>query len=151
MSAFNEAGVDYVVVGGVAALAHGVQRITRDFDFLVEPSADNCRRAISALVALRAEEFLPRSKKWAAVSAEASPAWLLKQVRFFDSDAGGIDICNAMDGIPDWETARRGSLEISAFGQLFRILDKDTLIASKLAAGREKDYQDVTEINELDL
>ncbi|HKG37033.1 MAG TPA: hypothetical protein VKA89_11405, partial [Solirubrobacterales bacterium] len=133
-----------------AALAHGVQRVTRDFDLLIEPTKANCRRAIGGLVALRAEEYLPQSSKWTRVSEEASPHWLLSQPRFFDSDAGGVDICNAMEGVPTWREARAGSIEVSAAGQAFRVLDKDTLIRSKLAAGRPKDLGDVTELNELD-
>ncbi len=134
----------------MAALAHGVQRVTRDIDFLIEPSNENCARAIKALVALSAEEYLPKSKKWVAVSGKAKPGWLLEQPRFFDSHAGGIDICNAMENVPGWPEARDGSIEITAFDEAFRILDKDTLIRSKLAAGRQKDEADVTELNELD-
>lgn len=147
---FNRAGVDFVVIGGVAALAHGVQRITRDFDFLIEPSSANCRRAIKALVSLDAEEYLPGSKKWVRLDARASPGWLLKQPRFFDSDAGGIDICNAIDGVPEWAEGFAGSIEITAFGESFRILGKDALIRSKLAAGRSKDTADVAELTDLD-
>jgi hypothetical protein len=147
---FNEAGVEFIVIGGVAALAHGVQRITRDFDFLIEPSAANRKRAIKALVSLEAEEYLPASKKWVKLDPKASPAWLLKQPRFFDSDAGGIDICNAIDGVPEWPEALAGSIEITAFGQTFRILGKDALIKSKLAAGRPKDAGDVAELTDLD-
>lgn len=150
IEALNGAGVEFVAVGGVAALAHGVQRITRDFDIVIEPSQANARRMIEVLADLRAEEFQPQSKRWTRVRSGASPGWLLNQPRFLDSDAGGIDILNAREGVPDWETARAGSIEIEAFGEPLRVLDKDTLIRSKLAAGREKDLRDVTEVNELD-
>jgi hypothetical protein len=150
VAALNDAGAEFVVIGGVAALAHGVQRVTRDFDLLVEPSEANCRRAIEALVALGAQEYLVATKKWVRVDEKASPGWLLKQPRFFDSDAGGVDICNAMEGVSTWAEARDGSIEVTAFGQAFRVLDRDTLIRSKLAAGRPKDHDDVSELNELD-
>lgn len=150
VTTLNQFAVEFVAIGGVSALALGVQRITRDFDVVVEPSAENCGRVIAALVRLNAEEFHPATKRWVRVSATASPDWLLKEARFFDSDAGAVDICNAIDGVPDWEAARRGSVEITAFDQAFRVLDKDTFIRSKLAAGREQDLADVAELNELD-
>jgi hypothetical protein len=39
VSALNDAGVDYVIVGGLAVAAHGVVRATRDLD--VVPSGDD--------------------------------------------------------------------------------------------------------------
>jgi hypothetical protein len=141
--------VQSVVVGGVAALAHGVQRITRDIDFLLGSGAANCRRAIAALVELGAAEWRPASKRWVRLSARADPAWLLREPRFFDTRAGGIDLCNAMDGAPAWKTARSRAVEVEAFGCSFLVLDLDTLIRSKLATGREKDRADVAELNEL--
>ena len=40
------------------------------------------------------------------------------------------------------------ALEAEAFGQTVLVLDKDTLIRSKLAAGREQDLADVAELNQ---
>lgn len=149
VAALLDHGVEFVVIGGVAAIAHGVQRITRDIDLLLEPSAANRRRAIGALITLEAEELRATAKRWVPVSERADPDWLLREPRSFDSAAGGIDICNAMAGAPDWGTARKGAIEVTAFGRSFLVLDKDTLIRSKLAAGREKDRQDVAELADL--
>ena len=147
IEAMLDHGVEFVVIGGVAAIAHGVSRITRDIDLLIEPGRGNCRRAIEALVDLGAEEYRPQTKRWVAVSADADPKWLLAKPRLLDSRAGGIDICNAMKKVPDWKTARARAIEIEAFERSFLVLDKDTLIQSKLAAGREQDRADVAELN----
>jgi transcriptional regulator with XRE-family HTH domain len=150
VATLNRFEVRFIVIGAVAGVALGLQRITRDFDILIEPSAKNCRRAIAALADLHAEEFHPATKEWARVHSRARPGWLLRKPRFFDSDAGGIAICNPIESVPDWDTAYRGSTEIQAFDERFRVLDKDAFIRSKLAAGREKDLEDVAELNELD-
>lgn len=34
----NEAGVDYVLVGGIAMIRHGVVRATRDVDAVFDPT-----------------------------------------------------------------------------------------------------------------
>ncbi|MDP9189625.1 MAG: nucleotidyltransferase [Actinomycetota bacterium] len=141
--------VEFVIIGGVAALAHGVQRITRDIDLLIEPGRANCRRAIEALADLGAEEYLPQGKKWVRISPKADPAWLLAAPRLCDSRAGGVDICNAIKGTPSWKAARAGALEVQAFGLSFLVLGKDALIKSKLATGREQDRADVAELNQL--
>ena len=46
---FEEAGVEYALVGGYALAAHGFNRFTEDIDVLVNPSAENARRWIAAL------------------------------------------------------------------------------------------------------
>jgi hypothetical protein len=40
VAALNQARIRYVVVGGLAAGAHGVVRATRDLDLVPEPSAE---------------------------------------------------------------------------------------------------------------
>ena len=149
IAALLDHGVEFVVVGGVAAIAHGVQRITRDIDFVLRPGKRNSRRAIAALAELGAEELRPRSKRWVRVSPRADPGWLLKEPRFFDTQAGAIDIRTSVPGVSGWKQALEGSIEVDAFDRRFRVLDKDTLIRSKLAAGREKDRADVAELAEL--
>lgn len=138
--------VDYMVIGGLAVIAHGSQRVTRDFDLLLNPATDNCRRMIAALVEIEAKEYLPASKRWVPVSPDADPVWLLRQPRFFDTTAGGVDVCNGIEGVPAWNEVNERATEIEVFGQPLKLLGKDDLIRSKLAAGREQDLQDVAEL-----
>jgi tRNA nucleotidyltransferase/poly(A) polymerase len=48
-SSLNSQGVKYVVIGGIAAIAHGVPRATFDLDILIEATPDNARRLLDAL------------------------------------------------------------------------------------------------------
>ncbi len=142
--------VEFVVIGGVAAVAHGVQRITRDLDLLIEPSKRNRRRAIEALVSLEAEEFRAASEALGRADAgartrpgsSASPA-------SSKPPPGDSTSATRSPEAPGWEDARPRAIEVEAFGRAFLVLDKDTLIRSKLAAGREKDRQDVAELADL--
>ncbi len=43
VAALNEAGIGYVVVGGLAAGAHGVVRATRALDLVADSSPENLR------------------------------------------------------------------------------------------------------------
>lgn len=47
--ALNEAGVNYVVIGGFAVAHHGYPRGTGDIDLLVDPSPENVERIRTAL------------------------------------------------------------------------------------------------------
>jgi hypothetical protein len=46
--ALNEAGVRYVLVGGVALNLHGVERATMDVDVAIALDGDNLSRAVDA-------------------------------------------------------------------------------------------------------
>ncbi len=49
ISLFNEEGVEYVVLGGHAVIAHGYLRTTGDIDIFVRPSQENAARLLRAL------------------------------------------------------------------------------------------------------
>jgi tRNA nucleotidyltransferase/poly(A) polymerase len=49
LKTLNEAGVRYLVVGGVAVVLHGYLRTTGDLDLVVELSPANLDRALAAL------------------------------------------------------------------------------------------------------
>jgi hypothetical protein len=52
LSSLNEAGVDYVVVGGVAMNLHGFVRATEDLDIFIRPEPANVERLRNALKAV---------------------------------------------------------------------------------------------------
>ena len=58
-TALNEAGVDYVVVGGMAVVLHGYLRATADLDLVIGLSAENCTRAVNALTRAGFQPRLP--------------------------------------------------------------------------------------------
>ncbi len=50
--ALNQANVRYLVVGGLAVVAHGHLRFTADVDLVLDLAVDNVRRAVEALSSL---------------------------------------------------------------------------------------------------
>jgi hypothetical protein len=59
LSALNQAGVRYLVVGGVAVVLHGFLRTTRDLDLVVQLEADNLQRGLHALRDLGFQPVVP--------------------------------------------------------------------------------------------
>ena len=47
-ASLNSQGVKYVVIGGIAAIIHGVPRATFDPDMLIEASPENARKLLGA-------------------------------------------------------------------------------------------------------
>ena len=48
----KENDVRFVVIGGVACVAHGFDRLTKDIDIFVEPTMENMQRTFNALTTL---------------------------------------------------------------------------------------------------
>src|SRR5688572_13729962 len=53
----NEAGVRYLVAGGLAVIAHGYTRLTRDVDLILDLDAENI---LHAMRVLKAEGYSPK-------------------------------------------------------------------------------------------
>ena len=47
---FQRHDVKYVIIGGIAAVLHGVPRATFDLDILIEATPDNAQRLLDALL-----------------------------------------------------------------------------------------------------
>ncbi len=45
----NRQEVDYVLIGGVAVILHGMERLTRDIDIFVRPTSENIAKLRTAL------------------------------------------------------------------------------------------------------
>ena len=49
LATLGQHGVDFIVVGGAAAIAHGSARLTQDLDIVYSRSPDNLQRIAAAL------------------------------------------------------------------------------------------------------
>ena len=52
VKALNEAQVRYLIVGGLAVVAHGLLRFTADIDVVLDPAPEALQRAVAALAGL---------------------------------------------------------------------------------------------------
>lgn len=57
----NQAGVRYLIVGGLAVVAHGYVRFTKDLDLVIALDPDNTHRALEALRDLGYRPVVPVS------------------------------------------------------------------------------------------
>ncbi|HEY3215883.1 MAG TPA: nucleotidyltransferase [Candidatus Eisenbacteria bacterium] len=128
---FQDHEVRYVVIGGIAAILHGVPRATFDLDILIEATLDNTRRLLAAL----AEAGL------GTASLTTPEAVLANEITVF-KDRVRVDVLTEAPGLlfPRAWTERQ---TLDYQGQAFFVLSKQDLIASKRAAGRPVDLEDV--------
>ncbi len=136
-------GVDFVVIGGVAAILHGGAQFTEDLDICHATDPGNLRALAKVLIEVEATlrgapadvPFTPDERTLRGV-----------EVLTLRTSAGKLDVLTKPDGAPPFRTLRERAdrLDVGAFAVLVASLPD--LIAMKRAAGRPKDEIAVEEL-----
>ncbi|MGH2670998.1 MAG: hypothetical protein ACRDH5_18115, partial [bacterium] len=108
-----EGGVEFVVVGGLAATMHGSARLTYDVDVVYRRTADNMRRLVLTLTPYHpylrgAPPGLPF--RWDAATLHRGLNFTLT------TDIGDLDLLGEITGGGDYETLLPQSPGIQVFG-----------------------------------
>ena len=144
--ALCEGKVRFVVIGGVAASAHGSRHLTFDLDLCYDRGRDNIECLAKAL-----EPFHPRLRgvredlpfSFDAPTVAAGMNFTLT------TDLGDIDLLGEVTGMGGYKEAKALSVNLDLFGLQCPVLSLDGLIQSKRAAARPKDLLTLPEIEVL--
>ena len=132
----NGARVEYVVVGGLAAVFHGVPLVTRDVDICLPLTEENLLRLESALADLHPVHRQTPQRLPFSVAADFPRG--LKNI-YLRTDWGVLDCLGEIKGIGDFAAVERRSLRVELPIGACRILDLGALIDSKSALDRTQD------------
>jgi hypothetical protein len=132
LAALDDAGIRYLIVGGIAVGYHAEPRFTKDLDILITVSSPDhvklyaCLKEFGAPVAiLEAEEFLQED----FIFHFGSPPWR-------------IDILTSIPGV-EFESAYADRVPLKLGEYSATCISKDWLIESKKASGRPQDLLDL--------
>jgi len=140
-----EAQVEFVLIGGFAAVAHGATLVTRDVDICCKFSEDNLSRVQKALSGLHP---VHRSRPDLPLDLTKEQCTILKNL-YLKTDLGVLDCLGEVLGIGDFDAVLRQSVEVELpFGRC-RILDIDGLITAKEAMDRDHDRITVRQLREI--
>jgi predicted nucleotidyltransferase len=136
----TEGGVDYVVIGGIAVIAQGYVRTTRDLDIAFAGDAANMEALGRVLTELDArlrgvEEEIP-------FTADARTLAGI-QLLTLDTALGWLDVHKVVPGVGRYEDLRRRAVNATFDGLPVRVASIDDLLAMKAAAGRDIDKVDI--------
>ncbi len=136
------AGVEFVVIGGFAVIAHGYVRATRDLDIVPAPSLENCRRLAALLAELGAEQIgvdanlLPNQPTVPAGLAEGGSFQLTTAL-------GRLDILQESDAIPPYRKLAATAVGANFRGHEILVCSLADLVAMKRRAARPQDIADL--------
>jgi hypothetical protein len=146
VSALENAGVSYLVAGGLAVNAHGYLRFTKDVDLMVQLIPENVERTFSVLAGLGYRPLVPITASQFA-DAKLRESWIRDkgmQVLQFWSDQHRetpIDVF-VQESFPFEEEYQRAL--VKPLGAIpVRFVSIPTLIGMKEAAGRPQDRIDI--------
>lgn len=140
-------GVDFVVIGGIAVLAHGHPRATFDVDIVADLAADNAVRLAAALAELhavvRGVDAVVRGVDADLLEVDPlDPAQLASGANWtLVTDAGWLDVMPGAVGARDYVALATDAVPVR--DGAFRVVGLDDLIRMKRASGREKDLDDI--------
>ncbi len=139
----NDQGVEFVIIGGVCGVLHGVSLVTFDLDICCDFSIANLLRIEAAVKDLNPRHRLAANKLPLELTGELCAR--LKNL-YLQTNAGILDCLSEVAGLGPYEEVLRHSIvHRMSYGE-FRILTLDALIASKEAVGRDRDLAAVKQL-----
>jgi hypothetical protein len=129
-------GVEFVIIGGICNVLHGVTLVTQDVGVCCRFSPENLQRLEAAV-----RELHPVHRQTPQRLPFVLNERLLRELRnvYLRTDLGVIDCLSEVAGIGGYDTVLAASVPVAlSFGQC-RMLSLDALIRSKETLGREQD------------
>jgi len=139
-------GVEFIVIGGAAATAHGASRLTQDIDIVYARDVANLDKIVRALA-----PFSPYPRGAPAGLPFVFDVQTLRNGANFTlaTRLGDIDLLAEIAGGGTYSTLLPTTTLLDAFGRRVRCLDLPKLIEVKRAAGRPKDFEAIAELEVL--
>ncbi len=132
LAAFNDAGVEYLLIGGRAYSFHDQPRYTKDYDIWIRPTIDNAERAYAALL------------RFGAPLGDITRDDLIDPDAFYAMGVppNRVDVLSMIDGIT-FDEAWPRRVERRHGDERMWVIGVDDLITNKRAVGRPTDLIDV--------
>lgn len=136
LTCLNEAGVEYLLVGGHAVAYHGYFRPTRDMDVWVAVSVENADRLVNAINAFFGGHLEGVTREWFLDR---------ENVTRFGAVPNLIEILPKVSG-GDFQQAYARRVTDTVDGQPVKLISREDLMANKKASARLKDLADVEQL-----
>lgn len=146
LNVLQDSQVQFVLVGGYAAMLHGSTYLTRDLDICYERTAQNLDRLPTALFPLH-----PRLRGAPeGVSFVLDSSALAQCMNFtLETDAGDLDLIGELSGVGSYSDLIGNAEKVELNGRVIHVASLDEPIRSKRAAARPKDLSVLPELEAL--
>jgi predicted nucleotidyltransferase len=139
--------IDFVLIGGFAAVVHGSTLVTQDLDICAAITEENINKLREALKDYNPWHRMNRKAKLSFIDHPES----LEKVNniYLQTDLGILDVLSETQPAGDFEMIKKNSVEISLYGHKCKVISIDDLITVKEKMNRPKDIQAVLELKKI--
>jgi len=137
LKAFNNAGVDYILVGGMAVILHGYVRTTGDMDIWVRKTKENYNKITTAFKEFEMPLFDMSLKNFLS---DKFDVWSFGRKPIL------IEIMTKVKGL-EFEDAFSKAIYHEEDNIRIRFLHINSLLQAKRASGRYKDLDDIDQLS----
>lgn len=129
-------GIDFVVIGGFAAVLHGSNQVTQALDICAVSSDENVGKLREVL-----GDLDPRHRRTAQKLSflDLPPPGVPLKNLYLRTRLGVVDVITEVLGVGDYERLREKALSVSVGGKRVRVIALEDLITAKEALARGKD------------
>lgn len=143
LETLRNGGVEFVLIGGWAAILHGSARTTLDLDVVYRRNKENIARLSAALRPISpylrgAPPGLPF--RWDERTIKNGLNFTLT------TTLGDVDLLGEIAGAGMFEDVVKSAVEMDFFEARYKVISLEALIAAKRAAGRPKDLEVIAEL-----
>lgn len=142
----SAARVRFVLVGGLALVLHGLDRLTADVDLVIDLSAESARAAVSSLTAAGYRPMAPVDPLALADPAQRQEWQSLRNMQVFslwDSSNARPTVDIMLAPVVPFEDLWASASVMMLGGHAVRVASIEHLIRMKSAAGRAQDLADI--------
>ena len=142
----TENEVEFIIVGGAAATAHGSARLTLDLDIVYRRSIENIERLVEALRPI--QPYLRGAPP--GLPFEWSTETISRGLNFtLVTTAGALDLLGEIIGGGGYDQLLPKTIRLDIAGVECLCINLEKLIQVKRAAGRPKDLETIAELQQI--
>lgn len=145
LRALSEAGVEFVVVGGVAVAAHEYVRATEDVDLVPAPEHDNLDRLANVLVTLEGRLTLNAER---AIGDSERQALLQGHNLSVSTRHGDLDVIQRLPGVPGYAALHADAIRVELDEVELAVCSREHLMSMKRARGAPIDIADLERLTD---
>lgn len=143
--ALVDANVEFIVIGGVAAILHGASRVTSDLDISAPFGQGNLQRLLTALAP---HQPVHATRPDLPLLDEPLERLLTFRLLLIETALGRLDVLPRVEPIGDYGALR--AVELMLAGHVVRVIERQQLITIKESLARPKDREVALELRAIE-
>lgn len=137
-----DSGLEFVIIGGFAAVTHGSALMTRDLDVCAVLTNETVEKLRAILADWHPRHRMTPQKLSFLEFPKEGPV----QSLYLETDYGMVDVLSSVLGVGDFYRLKETAENFEIRGRNYRVISLEDLIIAKEAVGREKDLLAVKEL-----